>query len=454
MRKQNFYFLIIFSILLIPGLIFADGGMFVWPPEIHLEQSAQNAIVAWNGKEEIIVLSVDLESAKLSTALRILPLPSNPTEIKEGDFAIFEKLVEIMNKKIEIIQNEFLGAGNEKLAPPGIEITFHEKIGAHDLTIVKVNNSDSFLNWVKNFTKEKGLEAKGISSEFQEGIKNYLKRGIVYFVFDVIEAGIKKESVKPLIYRFNSDSLYFPVLISGVSEIGESQAKIRAFIVSNEEILDKGYWHPYWRGRFGFPVELSQEELKEVNEDIANLFDSSVKVTTFDYYDFLKEFKKDLVFYPQIWKKNLWIGNRGEDVRALQKILINEGLWDSDVEATGYFGSITTRALIKFQELNKSKVLEPLGLKNGTGFFGPKTREALNESITLPIEVKEDFCGWSTYGKCSLDLDCLIDGCSGQVCRSKFEGPTLTTCEWKECYDETKYGLTCKCLENKCQWAK
>ncbi|MEM2933613.1 MAG: DUF333 domain-containing protein [Methanocellales archaeon] len=63
-----------------------------------------------------------------------------------------------------------------------------------------------------------------------------------------------------------------------------------------------------------------------------------------------------------------------------------------------------------------------------------------------------NFCGWSTYGNCSSDLDCIKSGCSGQVCQSKQEKPVITTCEWRDCYDAKPYGLECKCINQQCQW--
>ncbi|MBI4972921.1 MAG: thermonuclease family protein [Candidatus Omnitrophica bacterium] len=66
----------------------------------------------------------------------------------------------------------------------------------------------------------------------------------------------------------------------------------------------------------------------------------------------------------------------------------------------------------------------------------------------------EEFCGRSTYGECSSDEDCISDGCSSQICRSINEESIFSTCEWRECYDAKKYNLGCKCVKNKCQWAK
>ncbi len=72
----------------------------------------------------------------------------------------------------------------------------------------------------------------------------------------------------------------------------------------------------------------------------------------------------------------------------------------------------------------------------------------------IPIEVidKRNFCGISTNGPCETNDDCMISGCSGQVCQSVKEQRIITTCEWKECYDHKKYGVSCKCVDGKCKW--
>ena len=389
MKNKYFYFSLIFSILLFPSLLFADMGMVIWPPKVHLDQSAQNAIVAWDGQEEIIILSVDVESDATATALRILPLPSNPSEIKEGSFDSFEKLVEIMNKKIEVIRAEFRALGEEATAPtPGVEITFHEKIGAHDVTVVKVNDADYFINWIGNFAIEKGLEVKQISEGFKKGVENYLKRDLKYFVFDIIEIKKGEESINPLIYRFESDYFYYPMLISGISEIAESKGTINVFVIAENEIPETPF-HQFgfgWWG-VGVEIELTQEELGEVNEDIAGLFSSGAKVRKISYHGNLNIIKKDFMIYPPgIWKKYLSLGSYGEEARALQRILINEGLWEAEVGATGYFGSITKETLVKFQEKHSSEILRPIGLEKGTGYYGEKTKACLEQ---LSIKIKE-----------------------------------------------------------------
>jgi len=79
--------------------------------------------------------------------------------------------------------------------------------------------------------------------------------------------------------------------------------------------------------------------------------------------------------YCYNFTRNLTIGSTGDDVKALQRILISEGVWTTpSVGATGYFGPITKNSLAAFQDKHAAEILIPLGLTKGTGYFGPSTR--------------------------------------------------------------------------------
>ena len=88
------------------------------------------------------------------------------------------------------------------------------------------------------------------------------------------------------------------------------------------------------------------------------------------------------------FKKNLKFGDVSDDVKYLQ-IVLNA---DSDTrlatsgvgspgQETKYFGILTKRAVIKFQNKYASKILSPWGLSEGTGFVGKTTRVKLNELL-------------------------------------------------------------------------
>ena len=83
------------------------------------------------------------------------------------------------------------------------------------------------------------------------------------------------------------------------------------------------------------------------------------------------------------FKSNLSVGSKGTEVTELQKCLANPLAGGPDIypegEITGYFGSKTRAAVVRFQEKYSKDILEPFGLTKGTGEVKGKTREKLNE---------------------------------------------------------------------------
>ena len=75
------------------------------------------------------------------------------------------------------------------------------------------------------------------------------------------------------------------------------------------------------------------------------------------------------------YTRDLSTGSTGEDVRALQNLLINKSTGPAaealkNNGSTGYFGPLTKAALIEFQGANNIQA---------TGYFGPVTREVVGE---------------------------------------------------------------------------
>lgn len=73
-------------------------------------------------------------------------------------------------------------------------------------------------------------------------------------------------------------------------------------------------------------------------------------------------------------------GEKGDDVKVLQEFLYNEGVYPDGL-FTGYFGPLTRAAVVRFQEKYSDEILKPIGLANGTGFFGPRTRQKVNSIL-------------------------------------------------------------------------
>jgi ABC-type transport system substrate-binding protein len=87
------------------------------------------------------------------------------------------------------------------------------------------------------------------------------------------------------------------------------------------------------------------------------------------------------------FKSNLSFGSRGKEVEELQKCLAKDPEIYPEGEISGYFGTKTKEAVIKFQEKYKEDILLPFDLKEGNGIVKEKTREKLNK---ICFERKEE----------------------------------------------------------------
>lgn len=113
---------------------------------------------------------------------------------------------------------------------------------------------------------------------------------------------------------------------------------------------------------------------------------------------------------------NLAIRSRGDQVLLLQKVLIERGFMN--VDATGYFGVVTLKAVKDFQ---KAHNITP------TGFVGPITRASLIKytDVALPVTLEEKFEGTVT----AFSTGCFADGeCSITVDGKK----VATTIGWSQ----------------------
>jgi len=89
-----------------------------------------------------------------------------------------------------------------------------------------------------------------------------------------------------------------------------------------------------------------------------------------------------------LFTRDLALGDSGEDVLRLQKLLNTSPITKVALSGAGslgnettYFGVLTKGAVSRFQELFYKEILAPLGLSHGFGIFGPSTRKKLNEIV-------------------------------------------------------------------------
>lgn len=289
---------------------YGDGGI-VGPPQIYIWERAQNAIVAWNGTEEVLILSVDIDSSESTKVLRVIPLPSNPTEVKEGSFESFTKLQEIINEKLIELWNEtrtVLGVndGKEAVSPGSVEITFHDVLGAHNITVVKILDVTNFSDWATEFAASAGLVNITFTSKFQSMVEEYLQDNISYFVFDIIDTSEEEHSINPIIYRFKTDFLFYPLKITAASDVGETYAHVNVFCITKDRIKKEVFTNISFYSNIGYygyydyylsKINLTEDELLEVSLYIYDLFKDDPILMSYRYTGYYNDLESDIIAY-------------------------------------------------------------------------------------------------------------------------------------------------------------
>ena len=119
-------------------------------------------------------------------------------------------------------------------------------------------------------------------------MRYYTSNGFRYFVFDVVDVDPKQRDVEPIVYKFSSPFLFYPMKITAYSDAGESYSRINLFIITKgEPKIPK----PFWVRAI---VEVNKNELVEINGSIAEMFNNAY-LTYATYSGYLKYADGDLV---------------------------------------------------------------------------------------------------------------------------------------------------------------
>jgi hypothetical protein len=210
------------------GAVQADRGAIPFRPEVTIFEPTQRALIAWNGQEEILILSTDLRASRATKVLEVMPFPAEP-RVTKGDVAVFRRAVKLINSKIVHPRFEATAVQGPNRAaadsPPPGEITFHERIGAHDVAVARVLNSDGFVEWVNGFLKRASVENPVIPARLRSVVQEYLDDGFRWFAFDVVALENQFKTLEALQYRFPTSALFYPVKISR-SNRGETSMEL------------------------------------------------------------------------------------------------------------------------------------------------------------------------------------------------------------------------------------
>ncbi len=288
--------ILVVTALLICFSIYADRGSIPFNPFIRIFEPEQNAIIAWNGKTQCLLLSTQLSSSEPTKILEVIPFMTEPT-VKKGEHESFTKAMTIINREryknlFSQLNQDLSRTRSGRQAPA--EVTHREQIGAHDISIIRLISPEGFFEWVENYLKENGASRVKVGETMKRNITKYMADGYKYFVFDVVELDGTVKTIDPILYTFESDHLYYPIKIS-TTDTGKTEISL---IVITKNPLTKFYdLHIDDVKLMHDIIDISYWDVKHISDDISKLFkeDDTLKLRLWNISGTLSEMDKDLI---------------------------------------------------------------------------------------------------------------------------------------------------------------
>jgi len=233
---------LIIGVVLIPNLVWADGGVFPdYSEKIYLP--AQKAVISWDGEEETMVLSTKIKTEDLANMAWVIPIPSKvKPEIEAGDIEIFYDLVNLFGGGRKVPD---LGIGRQE-GSEKVEVIEFKKVDIYDIATLKAIDAKSLVNWLN----ENGYI---VPEETVPLLQEYCDQENFYFIANKINLANKYEDsnveereivlmelgqgiATPLKIKFQPQAPFYPLKISSVNE---GETLIDVYLFSQTPVKDK-----------------------------------------------------------------------------------------------------------------------------------------------------------------------------------------------------------------------
>ena len=291
--KKVSIFLVSFLLLCAPHL-FADGGLISLKQGVRMFKPNQRAMIAWNGSEEILLLSTDMRASEATQVLEVVPLPTEP-KVKKGDVETFRRATTLINSKIRKPLPAKGGRGAPQApGPPAGEVTFHKKIGAHDISVAHVLSTDGFIAWVEKYLGSLQVQNPVIPPATKKLIDEYMAGKFTWFVFDVISIDEVLSTGEAIQYQFKTKFLYYPMKITQTVE-GATSVEL---LILTPKLLSRFSGIPISRVDLRHePVAISSEELRSLNREMDALLGhrEDMKLRIWRLEGEISSFQQDLI---------------------------------------------------------------------------------------------------------------------------------------------------------------
>ncbi|NLH79662.1 MAG: DUF2330 domain-containing protein [Phyllobacteriaceae bacterium] len=196
------------------GTAVADmGRIVVSGSPAKVEESSQKALILHDRREEVLILGTEIGSTAAQPILRFIPFPSEP-KVSLAPPDTFDRVAAMLAKYRLRFATRWMTKGGAATRERGVEIVSAERLGSHDVTVLRVRDIAAFRTWIDDYVRSHGLPAAAAYPREEAIVADYVARGFDHFVLDRVDLGAKPRFVEPLAFRFESSDLYYPLLTS------------------------------------------------------------------------------------------------------------------------------------------------------------------------------------------------------------------------------------------------
>lgn len=271
----------------------ANRGEIPLDPSVEIFEPHQRAMIAWDGTEEILLLSTDIRASDSTMVLEVLPLPAEPA-VTKGDLETFRKVIALINRHQRSLGGKRNGGANGDNHAPAGEVTFHERIGSHDISVTHLVSAGGFVDWVNGYLDSIGVKGNVITDDMRKLIESYVAEDFTWFVFDAVTVATDTMTNDPIQYRFKTNSLFYPLKITSTAK-GYTTIEL---LVLTPQLLRVFPGLPIGRVVLPHdPITIEIEELQSINADMYELLKgySTMKLRIWRIRGELSEFDRDLI---------------------------------------------------------------------------------------------------------------------------------------------------------------
>lgn len=310
--KRISFSTIIFILYIAGPPLLSGSGVMTSDPDLIISQPLQRILIAFNGEEEVLVLSNVLVGNKSERVLRFIPLPAKP-QVRIYDEDIFAHTANLLKS----YHHQFNYCYRDDHKPnkvSGIQALQYPQTTPEEISVLEVNDINHFTGLLDEYIVTGNLSLNS------SVVEDYISRGFRFFVFDTAVVHQEGQLIQPVVYRFQTNSLFYPL---GTLNSLKHEGNLEIYVFSTQRKLadDISLYLPFCRNcKDVFACEISKSDLSQFPSILATFFSERVFFKVYKYwgnFDFKKDIEIKFDKKTQNFKKNIQAGSDDTDEAEL-----------------------------------------------------------------------------------------------------------------------------------------